>query len=338
MNTSMQMPERVQIEDTTIPNQGRYVLQPLEEGYGVTIGNALRRVLLSSIPGYAIAGVKLGNVLHEFETIPGVVEDMCEIILNLKELRFRVLDKKNMKISFRLKGPKVWTAADIQEAAPHIEVMDPGKYIATLADDAEFDVEFKIGRGKGYVPAEEHNNSDYPIGMIPIDSIFTPIKNVVYTIDPFRVGQKTDYEKLTLDVYTDGTVSAQESIQEAAAILQDHLMLFVNFEQMRREQEAQEVVEEEAKEAERSRMRRILFTPVDELELSVRAHNCLKAANIKNLAELVALNEQDLLKFRNFGRKSLAELSEIVRVHGLVFGMNTEKYLKEEPKPVETES
>jgi DNA-directed RNA polymerase subunit alpha len=216
--------------------------------------------------------------------------------------------------------------------------MEPDKYIATLADDAEFDVEFKIGRGKGYIPGEEHNSTEYPLGMIPIDSIFTPIKNVVYTIEPFRVGQKTDYERLTLDVYTDGTVTAQESIQEAAAILQEHLMLFVNFEQMRREQEAQEVVEEEAKEAEKTRMRRILFTPVDELELSVRAHNCLKAANIKSLAELVSLNEQDLLKFRNFGRKSLTELAEIVRVHGLVFGMNIEKYVKEEAKTADSEA
>ncbi|MEY5130276.1 MAG: DNA-directed polymerase alpha chain [Bacteroidota bacterium] len=337
MNTSMQMPERVQIEETEIANQGRYVLQPLEEGYGVTIGNALRRVLLSSIPGHAIVGVKIGNALHEFETIPGVVEDMCEIVLNLKEVRFRLLDKKNTKISFKMKGPKIWTAADIQEAAPHIEVMDPDKYIATLESDAEFDVEFRIGKGKGYVPSEEQNSSEYPMGMIPIDAIFTPIKNVIYTVEPFRVGQKTDYERLALDVYTDGTLTAQEAIQEAAAILQDHLMLFVNFEQMRREMEAQEVVEEEAKEAEKSRMRRILFTPVDELELSVRAHNCLKAANIKTLAELVSLNEQDLLKFRNFGRKSLSELADIVRIHGLAFGMNIEKYVQEQ-KAAESEA
>jgi DNA-directed RNA polymerase subunit alpha len=333
----MQMPERVQIEETEIANQGRYVLQPLEEGYGVTIGNALRRVLLSSIPGHAIVGVKIGNALHEFETIPGVVEDMCEIVLNLKEVRFRLLDKKNTKISFKMKGPKIWTAADIQEAAPHIEVMDPDKYIATLESDAEFDVEFRIGKGKGYVPSEEQNSSEYPMGMIPIDAIFTPIKNVIYTVEPFRVGQKTDYERLALDVYTDGTLTAQEAIQEAAAILQDHLMLFVNFEQMRREMEAQEVVEEEAKEAEKSRMRRILFTPVDELELSVRAHNCLKAANIKTLAELVSLNEQDLLKFRNFGRKSLSELADIVRIHGLAFGMNIEKYVQEQ-KAAESEA
>lgn len=337
MNTSMQMPERVQIEETEIANQGRYVLQPLEEGYGVTIGNALRRVLLSSIPGHAIVGVKIGNALHEFETIPGVVEDMCEIVLNLKEVRFRLLDKKNTKISFKMKGPKIWTAADIQEAAPHIEVMDPDKYIATLESDAEFDVEFRIGKGKGYVPSEEQNSSEYPMGMIPIDAIFTPIKNVIYTVEPFRVGQKTDYERLALDVYTDGTLTAQEAIQEAAAILQDHLMLFVNFEQMRREMEAQEVVEEEAKEAEKSRMRRILFTPVDELELSVRAHNCLKAANIKTLAELVSLNEQDLLKFRNFGRKSLSELADIVRIHGLAFGMNIDKYVQEQ-KAAESEA
>jgi len=292
---------------------------------------------LSSIPGHAIVGVKIGNALHEFETIPGVVEDMCEIVLNLKEVRFRLLDKKNTKISFKMKGPKIWTAADIQEAAPHIQVMDPDKYIATLESDAEFDVEFRIGKGKGYVPSEEQNSSEYPMGMIPIDAIFTPIKNVIYTVEPFRVGQKTDYERLALDVYTDGTLTAQEAIQEAAAILQDHLMLFVNFEQMRREMEAQEVVEEEAKEAEKSRMRRILFTPVDELELSVRAHNCLKAANIKTLAELVSLNEQDLLKFRNFGRKSLSELADIVRIHGLAFGMNIEKYVQEQ-KAAESEA
>jgi DNA-directed RNA polymerase subunit alpha len=262
---------------------------------------------------------------------------MCEIVLNLKEVRFRLLDKKNTKISFKMKGPKIWTAADIQAAAPHIEVMDPDKYIATLESDAEFDVEFRIGKGKGYVPSEEQNSSEYPMGMIPIDAIFTPIKNVIYTVEPFRVGQKTDYERLALDVYTDGTLTAQEAIQEAAAILQDHLMLFVNFEQMRREMEAQEVVEEEAKEAEKSRMRRILFTPVDELELSVRAHNCLKAANIKTLAELVSLNEQDLLKFRNFGRKSLSELADIVRVHGLAFGMNIDKYVQEQ-KAAESEA
>jgi len=330
----MQMPERVHIDESSSPYHGKFVLQPLEEGYGVTVGNALRRVLLSSTPGWAIIGMKISSVLHEFQTIPGVLEDVSEIILNLKEVRMRVLDKKPPRINFRLKGPGTWTALDIENSNPQIEVMDPDHHIATLANDADFDVELRVGRGKGYVPAEEQNPTDYPIGMIPIDAIYTPIKNVIYTVDPHRVGQKTDYEKLTIDISTDGTLTSQEALQDAAQILHEHILLFINFDEIKREQQQVEVVEEEAKEVEKTRIRRILLTPVDELELSVRAHNCLKAANIKNLAELVALNEQDLLKFRNFGRKSLTELSEVVRDNGLVFGMNVEKYIKDEPKAI----
>ncbi|MBK9249717.1 MAG: DNA-directed RNA polymerase subunit alpha [Ignavibacteria bacterium] len=332
--TPMQMPERVHIDESSNPYHGKFVLQPLEEGYGVTVGNALRRVLLSSTPGWAIIGMKISSVLHEFQTIPGVLEDVSEIILNLKEVRMRVLDKKPPRINFRLKGPGTWTALDIENSNPQIEVMDPDHHIATLANDADFDIELRVGRGKGYVPAEEQNPTDYPIGMIPIDAIYTPIKNVIYTVDPHRVGQKTDYEKLTIDISTDGTLTSQEALQDAAQILHEHILLFINFDEIKREQQQVEVVEEEAKEVEKTRIRRILLTPVDELELSVRAHNCLKAANIKNLAELVALNEQDLLKFRNFGRKSLTELSEVVRDNGLVFGMNVEKYIKDEPKAI----
>ena len=330
----MQMPERVHIDESSSPYHGKFVLQPLEEGYGVTVGNALRRVLLSSTPGWAIIGMKISSVLHEFQTIPGVLEDVSEIILNLKEVRMRVLDKQPPRINFRLKGPGTWTALDIENSNPQIEVMDPDHHIATLANDADFEVELRVGRGKGYVPAEEQNPTDYPIGMIPIDAIYTPIKNVIYTVDPHRVGQKTDYEKLTIDISTDGTLTSQEALQDAAQILHEHILLFINFDEIKREQQQVEVVEEEAKEVEKTRIRRILLTPVDELELSVRAHNCLKAANIKNLAELVALNEQDLLKFRNFGRKSLTELSEVVRDNGLVFGMNVEKYIKDEPKAI----
>ncbi|MFN8360961.1 MAG: DNA-directed RNA polymerase subunit alpha [Candidatus Kapaibacterium sp.] len=332
--TPMQMPERVHIDESSSPYHGKFVLQPLEEGYGVTVGNALRRVLLSSTPGWAIIGMKISSVLHEFQTIPGVLEDVSEIILNLKEVRMRVLDKKPPRINFRLKGPGTWTALDIENSNPQIEVMDPDHHIATLANDADFEVELRVGRGKGYVPAEEQNPTDYPIGMIPIDAIYTPIKNVIYTVEPHRVGQKTDYEKLTIDISTDGTLTSQEALQDAAQILHEHILLFINFDEIKREQQQVEVVEEEAKEVEKTRIRRILLTPVDELELSVRAHNCLKAANIKNLAELVALNEQDLLKFRNFGRKSLTELSEVVRDNGLVFGMNVEKYIKDEPKAI----
>ena len=197
----MQMPDAVAVEEIDGPYHAQLVLNPLEEGYGVTIGNAFRRVLLSSIPGSAIIGVKISDVLHEFQTIPGVVEDMTEIILNLKEVRLRLTDKKvPTRITFSVKGGGTWTAGMIAEATPEIEVLDPDKVIGTLADDADFDVELRIGRGKGYVPSEEHNTTDFPVGMLPIDAIFTPIKNVIYNVEPFRVGQKTDYERLVLDV------------------------------------------------------------------------------------------------------------------------------------------
>jgi DNA-directed RNA polymerase subunit alpha len=324
MNTQMQMPERVQIDESSDGSQGRFILQPLEQGFGVTMGNSLRRVLLSSIQGAAIVGVKITDVLHEFQTIPGVIEDVSEIILNLKEIRLKTVDKKPQRLMFHLKGPCTWTAKDLQDSSDQVEVLDPSHYICTLADDAEFDVELRIGRGKGYVPAEEQSIVDYPLGMLPIDAIFTPIKNIIFSIEPYRVGQKTDYEKLILDVKTDGTISAQEAVNNAARIINEHIKYFITFTEVE--------VEEEVKEAERNKLRKILLTPVDELELSVRAHNCLKAANIKNLAELVMLQEHELLKFRNFGRKSLTELSEVVHIYGLDFGMNVEKFIKDEPQ------
>ncbi|MFP4527542.1 MAG: DNA-directed RNA polymerase subunit alpha [Candidatus Kapaibacterium sp.] len=334
MNTQMQMPDRVQVEDTGSEFHGRFLLQPLEEGFGVTIGNSLRRVLLSSIPGTAIMGVKITDVLHEFQTIQGVREDVSEIILNLKEVAIRAIDKKVSRIVFHLKGPHDWTAKDLQDASDQIEVLDPDHHIATLADDAEFDVELRIGRGKGYVPAEEHQIVDFPIGMLPVDAIYTPIKNVIYTVEPYRVGQKTDYEKLVLDVKTNGTITAQEAVHNASKILQEHVKFFINFEEFEEEQQQTEMVEEEVKAAERNRLRKILLTPVDELELSVRAHNCLKAANIKTLSDLVQLQESELLKFRNFGRKSLSELSDVVQQYGLEFGMSVEQYIKEDTKNV----
>jgi len=330
MNTQMQMPERVLTDETTDLNHGRFILQPLEMGYGVTIGNSLRRVLLSSIPGSAIIGLKIGGVLHEFQTIHGVIEDVCEIILNLKGVRFRMIDKKAQKINFNLKGPHTWTANDIQNSGNIVEVLEPDHHIATLSEDSELDIELRIGRGKGYVPAEEQIQADYPIGMLPMDAIYTPITNVIYTVEPFRVGQKTDYEKLVLDIHTDGTISPHEALLQAAKILNDHIKLFISFDTNEPDPNFQEVSGEEVKEAERNKLRKILTTPVDELELSVRAHNCLKAANIRNLAELVSLQEPELLKFRNFGKKSLAELSEVVHHYGLEFGMNVDKYLKED--------
>lgn len=336
MNTQMQMPERVQVDESSSEFHGRFELQPLEPGYGVTIGNSLRRVLLSSIHGTAIIGLKISDVLHEFQSIQGVVEDVSEIILNLKEVRIKALDKKAQRVMFHLKGPGTWTAKDLEDASAQIEVIDPDHHIATLSDDADFDVEIRLGRGKGYVPSDEQVVHDFPVGMLPIDAIYTPIKNVIYTIEPYRVGQKTDYEKLILDVKTDGTISAQEAVHNASKIMSDHIKYFINFEEFEVEEPPQDDMEEEVKAAEKNRLRKILLTPVDELELSVRAHNCLKAANIKNLSELVQLQENELLKFRNFGRKSLTELGEVVHMYGLEFGMSVEQYLKED-KNVTTE-
>lgn len=333
MSFQMQMPERVLIEQTSSENHGRFVLQPLEQGYGVTIGNAFRRVLLSSIVGSAITGVKFTNVLHEFQTIPGVTEDVAEIILNLKEVRFKLIDKKAQRIAFRLKGPGEWTAKDIQEATSQIEVVNLDHHIATLEDTADFDVELRIGRGKGYIPSEEQATFDFPIGMLPIDSIFTPIQNVIYTIEPFRVGQKTDYEKLILDVKTYGTISPDEAVHQAAQIISDHIRLFIDFDIH------YTVADEEIKKTENDtqvneyqRIRQLLLMPVEEMGLSVRAHNCLKSANIKNVFELVRYEQSELLKLRNFGRKSLVELADAVHNLGLDFGMDVDRYLKDAPK------
>ncbi len=322
----MQMPDRVHVHESSSEFIGKFTMQPLEEGYGVTIGNALRRVLLASIPGSAIIAVNISGVLHEFQTIKGVTEDVCEMILNLKGVRLRQSDKKMTRVSLHLKGPYVFTARDIQEAGDAVEVMNQEHYIATLAKDADLKIDLYVGRGNGYVPAEENRNPEYPANTIAIDSIFTPIKNVKYTVEPFRVGQKTDYEKLILDVETDGTISAEDGVAHAARIMRDHIQLFINFEPPSEEVEA----EVPQHDAEAARLRRILLTPVDELELSVRSHNCLKAANIRILADLVRRQEADMLKFRNFGRKSLSELTGIVASNNLVFGMDVERYLTED--------
>jgi DNA-directed RNA polymerase subunit alpha len=327
MSSFMQMPERVQVEDSTRSETfGRFVLQPLEEGYGATIGNAFRRVLLASIPGCAISAIRIDGVLHEFQTIEGVSEDMAEIVLNLKEIRIKQLDKKATKISFSVTGSADFTGQDIQNATEDFQILNPEHHIATLSEGVTLNVELRISRGKGYVPSEENYQPDQPIGTIAIDSIFTPILNVRYLVEPTRVGQKTDYEKLTLEITTDGSITPEEALAAAAKILRDHIQLFLNFDA----EETQMAEEEEAQEAEISRIRRILTTPVDELELSVRSHNCLKAANINTIADLVSRQENEMLKFRNFGRKSLAELTDIIDSFGLTFGMDVDKYLKAE--------
>ncbi|MDZ7315539.1 MAG: DNA-directed RNA polymerase subunit alpha [candidate division KSB1 bacterium] len=321
---SFQMPESIELDESTFTGTyGKFIIQPLERGFGVTIGNALRRVLLSSIPGAAITMFRIEGVLHEFSTVPGVKEDVAEIVLNLKQVRIKALEKRPDKINLHLKGPKEFTAADIQAASSEIQVMNPELHIATLNEDADFQMELRVGRGRGYVPAEENKTGDLPIGMIPIDSIFTPVTRVSYHVENTRVGQKTDYEKLVLEITTDGTLTPDDALSYAGKILRDHIQIFISREDIDTEVEEEPEVDEEM-----LRIKKLLLMPVDELELSVRSHNCLTAANIHTIADLVRRDEQEMLKFRNFGRKSLTELNRILAEKGLHFGMDVDKYLK----------
>lgn len=320
---NLQMPEKVELEESTYStNFGRFIVQPLERGFGTTIGNALRRVLLSSLPGAAISTVKIEGVQHEFSTLPGVVEDIAEIILNLKEIRFKLINKKPDKIILDAKGPGEILASDLQNGTTDFEILNPDHHIATLDSDAGLRMELRIGRGHGYVTAEENKLPDQPIGTIAIDSIYTPIKNVAYFVENTRVGQRTDYEKLILEISTDGSITPDDALTYAGKILMEHLQIFINFD-IEPEEEAPDEVDEEV-----LRIRKLLKMPVDELELSVRSHNCLMAANIKTIGDLVRRDEQEMLKFRNFGRKSLQELTQILEEKNLHFGFDVERYLK----------
>ena len=300
--TQFQMPDNVILDETSgTSTYGKFIVQPLEKGYGVTIGNALRRVLLSSLPGYAITAIRIEGIVHEFTSLPGLVEDVSDMVLNLKQVRLKATNKKVGKVSVRLKGPGKFKADDIQKASPEVEILNPDHHIATLNKDADFEIEFRIGRGKGYVTAEENKMPDQPVGTVTIDSIFTPIVNVRYNVESTRVGQQTDYERLTLEVETDGSIVPKDAVAYAGRVLRDHIQLFINFD-VTQETEKEDTERDE----EISRIRKILITPVDELELSVRSHNCLRAADIKSLGDLVRRDEAEFLRFRNFGRKSLA--------------------------------
>jgi len=321
--TTIQMPDGIVLDDASYSTTfGRFIIQPLEKGYGVTIGNSFRRILLSSLTGSAIVAIKIDNVMHEFSTIHGVVEDVAEIVLNLKEVCLKQINPKADKVVLSLKGPHTFTAADIQAASPEFEILNPERYICTLGEEAQFEIEIRIGRGRGYVPAEENKLPDQVLGRIPIDAIFTPIKNVRFLVENTRVGGSTDYDKLTLEITTDGSLTPEDALSQAAHILLDHVQMFIDFDISKKDDERNS-----EEYAEISRIRKILLTSVDDLELSVRSHNCLKAANIKNLAELVCRDEAEMLKFRNFGRKSLSELGQIVEENGLSFGMDVDKYI-----------
>ncbi len=304
---------------------GKFEFRPLEPGYGITIGNALRRILLSSLEGFAITSVKLEGVDHEFSTIKGVVEDVTEIILNLKQIRFKsqVEDAEMEKFTVKISGQEQFKAGDLNKALADFQVLNPDVVICNLEPDVQLSMEFTLEKGRGYVPAEENKGLNPVIGLIAVDSIFTPIKNVTFQVDDYRVEQKTDYEKLTIEILTDGSITPKEALKEAARILIMHFMLFSN-EKITIDTEEKATSEEFDENS--LHMRQLLKTKLVDLDLSVRALNCLKAADVETLADLVALNKHDLLKFRNFGKKSLTELEELIKSKNLSFGMNLSKY------------
>ena len=317
------MPEKVELDESTYSTTfGRFAVQPLERGFGVTLGNLFRRVLLSSIQGAAITAIRIDGVQHEFATINGVKEDVTNVILNLKEVRVKLLNKRPDKVNIRLQGPGELKAGDLEKYTTDFEVLNPDLHIATLNDNADLDMEIRVGKGRGYVPAEENKPLEASIGLIPIDSIFSPILNVRFDVENVRVGQRTDYEKLVLEIKTDGSITPDDALTFAGKIIKDHVQLFINFDFEPEEEETQEIDEEVL------RIKKLMKMNVDELELSVRSHNCLKNANIKTIGDLVRLDESELLKFRNFGRKSLQEIQEILERKGLFFGMDVDKYLK----------
>lgn len=325
--SNLQMPERIELEESTYTDTfGRFIVQPLEKGYGVTVGNMLRRVLLSSLHGAAITAIKVNDIQHEFTQIEGVYEDITELILNLKQVRIKLINKRPEKVNLSLSGAMEFKAGLIQDHSNDFEILNPDLHIATLNENAKVDFELMIGKGRGYVTADENKEADQPIGVITIDSIFTPVINVKYFIENTRVGQKTDFEKLILEIETDGSVTPDDALTYAGKILKDHIQLFINFDIDTEDDEVAEVDEETL------RIKKLLKMTVDELELSVRSHNCLKAGNIKTIGDLVRREEGEMLKFKNFGRKSLMELGKILEERGLQFGMNIESYVKSEEK------
>jgi DNA-directed RNA polymerase subunit alpha len=321
---NFQKPDKIILQKAT-DFEAQFEFRPLEPGYGVTIGNALRRVLLSSLEGYAITGVKIEGVDHEFATIKGVSEDVVEIILNLKQVRLKKKvdhEVTQEKINLSIKNKTDFTAGMIGEATHTFEVMNPELVICTLDTTAKMDIEITIGKGRGYVPAEENKPKDAAFGYIPVDAIYTPIVNVKYAVENTRVEQRTDYEKLLMEVVTDGTIHPEEAVKQASRILIQHLMIITdeNITFDNKEEKKEDVVDEQVLQ-----LRKILKTPLEDLDLSVRAFNCLKAAKINSLSELVQYEQEDLMKFRNFGQKSLAEIEQVLGERGLHFGMDLGK-------------
>ena len=304
---------------------GRFEFRPLEPGFGLTVGNALRRVLLSSLEGHAITSLRIDGVEHEFSTVSGVVEDVTEIILNLKQVRFKkqIDETEKETVSISISDQEQLTAGDLQKFISGFQVLNPELVICNMDKSVKLNAEITIEKGRGFVPAEENKKASAPIGTIFTDSIFTPIRNVKYAIENYRVEQKTDYEKLVFDIDTDGSINPKDALTEAAKILIHHFMLFSD---ERITLEADEIAQTETYDEESLHMRQLLKTRLIDMDLSVRALNCLKAAEVETLGDLVSFNKSDLMKFRNFGKKSLTELEELVLVKGLSFGMDLSKY------------
>lgn len=321
---NFQKPDKVIMIDST-DFEGKFEFRPLEPGYGLTVGNALRRVLLSALEGYAITSIRLEGVEHEFSTISGVVEDVTEIILNLKQVRFKrqIEDVDNEAVTISLTGKTQITAGDFQKFISGFQVLNPELVICNLDTKVNFNMELTIEKGRGYVPAEENKKQNAQIGTIFTDSIFTPVKNVKYAIENFRVEQKTDYEKLVFEIKTDGSINPKDALTEAAKVLIHHFMLFSD---ERITLEADEIAQTDSYDEESLHMRQLLKTKLVDMDLSVRALNCLKAAEVDTLGDLVSFNKHDLMKFRNFGKKSLTELDELVAIKNLTFGMDLSKY------------
>ena len=325
-------PERLDVDrDSHTESYGKFVCQPLERGFATTIGNSLRRILLSSIQGAAITSVRIENALHEFTSIPGVLEDVTEIILNLKEVRLKLntAEGRTVRINKDAKGPV--TAADIVSDGS-VEVMNPEQHICTITGKGKFAVELEVKWGKGYTPAEMNKSDDQPIGVIPIDSIFTPVKKVQYIVTQARVGQQTDYDKLTLEIHTDGSVKPENALAYAAKILKEHMTIFINFDEEKAEPEI-----EESQESEEPQLNENLYRTVEDLELSVRSANCLKNANITYIGELVQRTEAEMLKTKNFGRKSLNEIKQLLEEMDLSLGMKIDEWEPPEPASAKVE-
>ncbi len=325
---NLQMPKPLISDAGNNDSYGKFVLEPLERGFGATLGNALRRVLLSSLQGAAITAVRIDGVLHEFSTLPGVIEDVTEIVLNLKQVRLKLHGDGPKKGVFEMRGKGEVRAGDLNVDAD-VQVLNPDLHVAALNRDGDLRMEVEINGGRGYISADQHSAADRPIGVIPIDSLFSPVTKVNYTVEATRLGQRIDYDKLTIEVWTDGSIKPADAVAMAAKILKDHFAMLVHFDEEPVQEDEPEVDEEKVK------IRKLLDKSVEELELSVRSSNCLRAAEIKTIGDLVQKGEPEMLKFRNFGRKSLKEIQDILGEMNLHFGMDISPYYEKSPAKTE---